>query len=97
MPSFELPLTLNLIFPDVLDVSRTEMRRFAAGLVINPESEMMRDELAPAVAMTVLAMTVVPSQSLAIIDAAPAVSSTVTVPLTYHVPEVPCAMLGPSK
>jgi len=93
--SLLLPVALNLIDPAVVVLSRTDIRRFPAGDVMNPERDMhsFDDE---AMSASALAMTVVPSHSFAR-NAAPEVVPQVTVPETNQVPTVPCATVGPSK
>ena len=89
MLSLLLPELLNAIAPLVLDSSRQEMRILAAGDAKNPESDMVIGPLVVEAVARALAMTVVPSHSLALNVAAPAVSLNVTVPDTNHVPTVP--------
>ena len=87
--SFEFPELLNIIFPVVKEVSRQEILMFPVGDVITPERAIANEKLACVVVAVADAIIVVPSHNLNRNPAAPAVSSTVTVPDTNHVPAVP--------
>src|SRR5581483_263240 len=91
------PALAASISPLALLASRTLIRRFPAGDAIYPDKEIAITSLAAGTVLLALAITVVPSQSLTSIRAAPAVSVSVTVPETNHVPVDPWLMLGPSK
>ena len=98
--SFESPELLNNIAPDVAFPSLHDILKFPAGAVIYPLKEILDVPDAPAGPIRCVqeAITVVPSHNFAVTSAlAVVVSITVTVPLTNHVPTVPCAILGPSK
>jgi hypothetical protein len=95
--SFELPVALNNITPLVDVESLTLILRLAAGEVIKPDNDIHLILFTASSLIAAEAITVVPSHSLTNQSAGPALSLKVTVPETHHVPEVPCATLGPSK
>lgn len=95
--SNDKPLALATIFPLVLEASFTEILRFPAGFVINPQRETAIRSLATCGTGEVESMTVVPSCSFTMNTAAPAESVSVTFPITNQTPVVPWLMLGPSK
>src|SRR6266704_6146021 len=87
--SRELPLELNLMSPVVKTASFTEILTLATGETIIPDNVMLPLKFAADTVSAELAMTVVPSHSLAKTEAAPPVSIKVTVPDTNQVPSVP--------
>ena len=94
MLSFDRPVPLNTIVPVAAVESLADMRRFPTGDAMYPERDIV--VLFPAmVVIAAVAITEVPSHNFANTFAIAAVE-TVIVPLTNHVPEVPCATLGPS-
>jgi hypothetical protein len=78
-------------------MSFTLMRMLPAGAAIWPDIGTVCVLLAISVEKDAELITVVPSHNLMLNVAAPAVSLMVTCPLANHVPDVPCATLGPSK
>src|SRR6267142_3956732 len=95
--SFELPVKLNFMTLVVAVSHRHEIFMLEAGAVRKPDREIVVK--LPALKLTPRpeSMTVVPSHNLHKIRLAAAVSPTVTLPLANHVPDEPCATLGPSK
>jgi hypothetical protein len=88
---------LNNINPFPPEPSRQLILILAAGEDIIPDKAIEPASPATEIRFCAAEMTVVPSQSLQIIFAAPAVSSTLTEPETNQVPDVPWAILGPVK
>ena len=80
-----------------MPVSLQEMRILLDGEVINPDRVTLVVNPADATLLSPDAITVVPSHSLHWICTGLAVSVAVIVPDTNHVPDDPCAMVGPSK
>lgn len=89
-------LALNEIVPAVVVVSCTLILMLPDGFAMNPLKEHVSIDWVLSDTNSVLAITVVPSHSLTRKTAVLA-SCTVTVPDANHVPDVPCATLGPSK
>ena len=83
--------------PVVLEAFLQVILMLATGDVINPDK---LPELGTVAVVEIinelLAMTVDPSHSLQSICDTPAESTAVIVPEANHVPDVPCAILGPS-
>lgn len=94
--SFDDPVLLNSIFPVVALRSLQEILMLAAGDARTPLRLTLTTPVAVWVEVATLSMTVVPSHSLQL-NTELAASFSVTVPLANQVPDVPCAVLGPSK